>query len=289
MATDNTTTTTLEELVPEIVAETVLILQANAGILNTVTIKNTSGQPGLVCDFPTFTPVTSSEVETPGEQTATSNVIDIETNQHQATITEKVIVARISDLTKYTTQDIVAAASQLFASALQAKLEDDIVNLFSGFSQTVAGAGTTLGEAHIWDAIRRIKQANGNVGNLVGVVSAKQYWGEKGIRKLIVDADADSGNLGEELKRLGFLSNAFGIDWFVSNEINENVDSGGDAAGAIYQRGAIGLHTKDLFRLEVARGNTGAEARYSSLVCVGEWGVIEINDGWGVYALSDVS
>ena len=289
MATTLTTTTTLEELVPEIVAETVLILQANAGILNTVTIKNTSGQPGLVCDFPTFTEVTSSNVETPGEQTATTNVIDIETNQHQATITEKVIVARISDLTKYTTQDIVAAASQLFASALQAKLEDDIVNLFSGFSHTVAGAGTMLGEAHIWDAIRQIKQANGNVGNLVGVVSAKQYWGEKGIRKLIVDADADSGNLGEELKRLGFLSNAFGIDWFVSNEINENVDTGGDAAGAIYQRGAIGLHTKDLFRLEVARGNTGAEARYSSLVCVGEWGVIEINDGWGVYALSDVS
>ena len=289
MATDNTTTTTLEELVPEIVAETVLILQANAGILNTVTIKNTSGQPGLVCDFPTFTEVTSSNVETPGEATANSNVIDIETNKHQATITEKVIVARISDLTKYTTQDIVAAASQLFASALQAKLEDDIVNLFGGFSQTVAGAGTSLAEAHIWDAIRQIKQANGDVGNLVGVVSAKQYWGEKGIRKLIVDADADSGNLGEELKRLGFLSNAFGIDWFVSNEINENVDTGGDAAGAIYQRGAIGLHTKDLFRLEVARGNTGAEARYSSLVCVGEWGVIEINDGWGVYALSDVS
>jgi len=289
MATDNTTTTTLEELVPEIVAETVLILQANAGILNTVTIKNTSGQPGLVCDFPTFTEVTSSDVEAPGEQTATSNVIDIETNEHQATITEKVIVARISDLTKYTTQDIVAAASQLFASALQAKLEDDIVNLFSGFSHAVAGAGTALAESHIWDAIRQIKQANGNVGNLVGVVSAKQYWGEKGIRKLIVDADADSGNLGEELKRLGFLSNAFGIDWFVSNEINENVDTGGDAAGAIYQRGAIGLHTKDLFRLEVARGNTGAEARYSSLVCVGEWGVIEINDGWGVYALSDVS
>jgi len=289
MATDYTTTTTLTELIPEIVAETVLILQANAGILNTVTIKNTSGQPGLVCDFPTFTQVTSSDVETPGEKTATTNVIDIETNEHQATITEKVIVARISDLTKYTTQDIVAAASQLFASALQAKLEDDIVNLFSGFSQTVAGAGTTLGEAHIWDSIRQIKQANGNVGNLVGVVSAKQYWGEKGIRKLIVDADADSGNLGEELKRLGFLSNAFGIDWFVSNEINENVGSGGDAAGAIYQRGAIGLHTKDLFRLEVARGNTGAEARYSSLVCVGEWGVIEINDGWGVYALSDVS
>ena len=290
MATTLTTVTTLAELVPEIVAETTLILQAKAGILDTVALKNTSGMPGLVADFPTYTEVPSSDVETPGEATANTNVIDLETNAHQATITEKVISARVSDLSNnYTTGDIIQAGAQLFSSALLAKLEDDIVNLFSGFTQTVAGAATTLSEAHIWDAIRQIKQANGDVSNLVGVVSAKQYWGAKGLRALIVDADADSGVLGEEMKAKGFVSRAFGIDWFVSNEINEDVGAGGDAAGAIYQRGAIGLHTKDLFKIEIARGNTGAEARYSSLVCVGEWGVIEVNDGWGVYALSDVS
>jgi len=289
MATTYTTSTTLTELIPEIVAETILILQANAGILNTLTIKNTAGEPGLTCDFPTYTQIASSSVETPGENTANTNVVAIETNDHQATITEKVLVARISDLTKYTTGDIITAGSQLFGSALQAKLEDDVVNLFSGFSQKIAGAGTSLTEAHIWDAIRQIKQSNGNVGNLVGVISAKQYWGEKGIRKIIVDADADSGNLGEALKALGFVSNGFGIDWFISNEINEDVGSGGDAAGAIYQRGAIGLHTKNIFKIEIARGSTAAEARYTSLICVGEWGVIEVNDGWGVYALTDVS
>jgi hypothetical protein len=290
MATTYSTTTTLTELVPEIVAEALIILQAEAGIINTVRIKNTAGQPGLACDFPTYTEVPSSDVETPGENTANTNVVDLETNAHSASITEKVIVARISDLAnKYTTDDLVESASMLFASALKAKLEDDIVNLFSGFSQTIAGAGTTLGEAHIWDAIRQIKQANGNTNNLVGVVSAKPYWGEKGIRKLIVTANADSGNLGEELKRAGFVSNAFGIDWFVSNEINEDVASGGDAAGAIYQRGAIGLHVKNILDVNVYKGSTGGEARYSSLVAVGEWGVIEVNDGWGVYALSDVS
>lgn len=290
MATDYTTTTTLTELVPEIVAEALIILQAEAGIVNTVKIKNTAGQPGLVCDFPTYTEIPSSDVETPGEKIATTNVVDLETNAHEATITEKVITARISDLAnKYTTDGIVGAASIMFASALKAKLEDDIVNLFSGFSQTVAGAGTSLTEAHIWDAIRQISQANGNTSDLVGVVSGKQYWGEKGLRKIIVTANADSGNLGEDLKKAGFVSNAFGIDWFVSNEIDEDVASGGDAAGAIYQRGAIGLHVKNILDVQVYKGSTGGEARYSSLVAVGEWGVIEINNGWGVYALSDVS
>jgi len=290
MATTYTTTTTLTELVPEIVAEALIILQAEAGIVNTVRIKNTAGQPGLACDFPTYTEVPSSDVETPGENTATTNVIDLETNAHSATITEKVITARISDLAnKYTTDDIVEAASIAFASAMKAKLEDDIVNLYSGFDLTEAGAATTLTEAHIWGAIRQIKDANGNINNLVGVVSPKQYWGEKGLRKLIVTANADSGNLGEELKKAGFVSNAFGIDWFVSNEIDEDVASGGDAAGAIYQRGSIGLHVKNILDVQVYKGSTGGEARYSSLVAVGEWGVIEINGTWGVYLLSDVS
>lgn len=290
MATDFTTTTTLEELVPEIVAEVLIVLQTRAGILDTVRIKNTSGQPGLVCDFPTYTEVTSSEVETPGEKTATTNVIDLETNTHQATITEKVIVARISDLaTKYTTDDLVEAASTLFSSAIMAKLEDDIVNLFSGFDLTGVTAGSTFAETHIWDAIRQLKAANADVNNLVGVISPKQYYGEKGLRKLIVTLNLESGAIGEEMKNRGFVSNACGIDWYVSNEIDEDVSSGGDAAGAIYQRGAIGLHTKDLFKVEVARGSTAAEARYDSLICVGEWGVIEIMGTWGVYEISDVS
>jgi len=290
MAVTPTTTTTLAELIPEIIAETTIILQANAGITDTLKVKNTEGIPGLTADFPTYTQVGSSDVETPGEATAPTNIIDLETNAHEATITEKVIAARVSDLAQEnSTDNIIESAATLFSSAILAKLEDDIVNLFSGFSQTVAGAGSTLSEDNIWECIRLIKAANGNVGNLVGVLSPKQYWGPKGLRKLIVDADADSGNLGEEMKKMGYVSNAFGIDWFVSNEINEDVGSGGDAAGAIYQRGAIGLHTKRLFNVELARGNTGAEARYSSLVCTGMWGVIEVNDGWGVYALSDVS
>ena len=287
MATDYTTLTTLTEVVPTIITRARLILQATAGIYSTLAVEDSTGRQGVVADFPTFTPVTSSDVETPGEKTATTNVIDLETNAHNATIVENVITFRPSYLAiQNSLESVITRISEAAASAMRAKMEDTAVGYFSGFSQTVAGAGTSLTEAHIWDAIRQIKAANGDVTNLVGVVSPKQYWGPKGLRALIVDADADSGNLGEEMKRMGYVSNAFGIDWLVSNEIDEDVASGGDAAGAIYQRGAIGIHHKSLFDIEL---QPHAEERYISVVCTGLFGMTEVYDNWGVYALSDVS
>ena len=290
MAETLTTTTTLTEIVPKIIARTLTILQSKAGILSTLRLKDMTGAPGRTCDFPVYTQVTSAEVEVPGEGTANTNVIDLETNAHLATLSEHKIVARITDAAlDGALEPIIVDTSNIFASAVGAKLEDDVVNLFGSFSQTIAGAGTALSELYIFDAIRQIRAANGDPRNLVGVLSPKQYYGEKGLRKIASDGAAARGDVGEDMKKMGFVDNIYGIDWLVSNEIEEDVSSGGDAAGGIYQRGAIGLAHKQLIKIELARGNTGGEAGYTSLICTGTWGEVEIENGWGVYALSDVS
>jgi len=287
MATTYTTLTTLTEIVPKLHAKTMAILNLEAGILDTLRVMDTAGQPGVVHEFATYTPVTSSDVETPGENTATTNVIDLETNTHLATVSEHVITFRVSDLARDNTiENIMQDIPKLAASAIRRKLEDDIVNLFGSFSQTVCGAGTTLTEVHLFDAIRQIRAAEGDVNNLVCVLSPKQIWGAKGLVGMSVDMDLNSGNIGEDFKRLGFVGRVMGMDILVSNEINEDVASGGDAAGAVYQRGAIGLATKNIFEVELQRN---AEARYTSIIFTGKWGEVEIYDGWGVYALSDVA
>lgn len=306
MTTTLSTTTTLTEIVPKIIAKALLIFQASAGIRNTLRVKDTSGQPGISTDFPTYTPVTSSEVETPGEGTKTTHVVDLESVAHAASVEEHVLTARITDLAMENTHnfnDVVDDCSALFASAIMAKYEDDVVNLFGSFSQTAAGAGNALSLGYIWDSIRQIQAGNGDVRNLVGVLSPKQYYGTsagaKGLVNLFVDAGnattntsragAAVGPVGDDLARMGFVGRALGIDWLVSNEIDEDVATLGDAAGAIYQRGAIAMNEKDLVRVETARGATGAEARYTALVAAGIWKEVEQYDAWGVYFLSDVA
>jgi hypothetical protein len=97
--------------------------------------------------------------------------------------------------------------------------------------------------------------------------------------------DIDSGKLGEDFKQKGFVSNAFGINIMVSNQINEDVASGGDAAGGIWTKNAIGLNWKGI-TIEAQRN---ASLRGYELVCTGRWKAVELEDYWGCYFLSDVS
>jgi hypothetical protein len=181
---------------------------------------------------------------------------------------------------------LLAKVTDIFSTAIKAKLEDDIVSLASGFSQTVAGAGINLLFDHFTQA-KQILHAQGvDVNNLVAVLSGKQVWGDKGISGFSVDADANSGVLGEEMKAMGFVSQVAGIPVLVSNEINQDVGGLGDAAGMIMSRDALGLHAFNLFSLEVdeIKRQDGVD-----VICKGKWGETELDNDKGVYLLTNVT
>lgn len=284
---NETLATNLAGIIQDIQAEVLYRLQNEAGILETVRWVDTTGEPGTTLDFPIYGTVTSSDVTQVAEGTDHSTNKQITNAATSAALEEHVIMSTISDLATLGTSRMLQDDLILFfTNAMRAKLENDIVGLFSGFSQTVAGAGTSMTVDHWFDALRQLKAASAPMNDIYACISPKQFYGAKGLRALVLDADADSGLLGEELKRKGFVSENFGIKTLVSNEINENVASGGDAAGAIYAKGAIGLHSKGLINIEVERN---ASLRGYEVVGVGRWKQVELVDTWGVYMLSDVS
>jgi len=196
-------------------------------------------------------------------------------------------MSTVSDLSMLGSRsDLVDSISKLFKNAMLAKLEDSIVSLFAGFSQTVAGAGVTMTLQHWYDAMQKIKAAGGSVKNLAAVISPKQFWGAKGLHSLVSTPATSNNVLSEELLAKGFINNPFGIKCLVSNEIDENVAAGGDAAAAIFDMSAIGLHTKGIFNLAFERNES---LRGFELVGVGRWRAVELIDTYGVYMLSDVS
>ena len=285
----NTTSTTLTEMVPIIRAESMYALTHIAGILDTLVIKNTLGGPGLIVEFPEWDAYTSSNVTASAEGTDDTTSITGQTNTNQATIGEHTIYTVITDLAQMTTQeDVVAKYSNILSYAMKAKLEDDVVSLFPSFSQTGCTAGTTMAEAHWWDSIRQIRVAGAPMNQIYAVLSPKSYYGAKGMRAMLdPDTGTPSGALGEELKTKGYVEHPFGIAGvLVSAEIDEDVATLGDAANAIYAKGAIGLHTKGLFNVEIERN---ASLRAFEMVCVGRWGEVEIFDTFGVYNLADVA
>ena len=247
-------------------------------------------------NFSDWTKLTSSNV-TEATQATTTTAVAITTAARTATISEHVIASTVSDLVLMgSSDDIKGQAGTALGNAVAAKLDADLTALGTGFSQTEFGAGTELALSHIFGSMRQLKAASAPMPyNLV--LSPKQVWGAKGLISLLHDDAVTGSNAkpmslmggkGEEAFQVGFVGSIAGFNVYWSDQIEENVGSGGDAAGFAFSKGAVGLAVgpEGLFRIETERN---ASFRSTEYVAVGFWGEVEIKDAFGVYILSDVS
>ena len=247
-------------------------------------------------NFSDWTKLTSSNV-TAATQATTTTAVAITTAARTATVSEHVIASTVSDLVLMgSNDDIVGQAGTALGNAVAAKLDDDLVELGKGFSQTESSAGTALALSHVFGSMRQLRSASAPMPYSL-VLSPKQVWGAKGIISLLHDDAVTGSNAkpmslmgtkGEEAMSTGFVGSIAGFNVYWSDQIDEDVSSGGDAAGFAMSKGGIGLGVgaEGLFRVASERDEMLRAVNY---VATGFWGEIEIKDAFGVYVLTDVS
>ena len=280
----------------KVIGDAVLAFNHSNVMLPLVTSKQ-AVKGAITVQFPEYDKVASSSVGAGTDGSDYSTVTSITTNARTATVSEHVIRADVSDLARMgNADDLTGNVGDILGNAVAAKLDDDLVELGKTFSQTECGAGTQLALSHIFGSMRQLRSAGAPFPyNLV--LSAKQVWGPKGLIALTNDAAVTGsnskplsllGNKGEEAMATGMIGNIAGFDVYWSDQIDEDVSSGGDAAGFAFSKGAVGLAIgpEGLIRIETERN---ASFRSTEYVAVGFWGQVEIKDAFGVYILSDVS
>jgi hypothetical protein len=280
----------------KVIGDAVLAFNHSNVMLPLVTSKQ-AVKGAITVQFPEYDKVASSSVGAGTDGADYTTVTSITTNAKTATVSEHVIRADVSDLARMgNADDLTGNVGDILGNAVAAKLDDDLVELGKTFSQTECGAGTTLALSHIFGSMRQLRSAGAPFPyNLV--LSAKQVWGPKGLIALTNDAAVTGsnskplsllGNKGEEAMATGMIGNIAGFDVYWSDQIDEDVSSGGDAAGFAFSKGAVGLAIgpEGLMRIETERN---ASFRTTEYVAVGFWGQVEIKDSFGVYILSDVS
>ena len=247
-------------------------------------------------NFSDWTKLTSGNV-TAATQATTTTAVAITTAARTATVSEHVIASTVSDLVLMgSNDDIVGQAGTALGNAVAAKLDDDLVELGKGFSQTESSAGTALALSHVFGSMRQLRSASAPFPYSL-VLSPKQVWGSKGIISLLHDDAVTGSNAkpmslmgskGEEAMSTGFVGSIAGFNVYWSDQIDEDVSSGGDAAGFAMSKGGIGLGVgaEGLFRVASERDEMLRAVNY---VATGFWGEIEIKDAFGVYILTDVS
>ena len=280
----------------KVIGDAVLAFNHSNVMLPLVTSKQ-AVKGAITVQFPEYDKVASSSVGAGTDGSDYTTVTSITTNAKTATVSEHVIRADVSDLARMgNADDLTGNVGDILGNAVAAKLDDDLVELGKTFSQTECGAGTQLALSHIFGSMRQLRSAGAPFPyNLV--LSAKQVWCPKGLIALTNDAAVTGsnskplsllGNKGEEAMATGMIGNIAGFDVYWSDQIDEDVSSGGDAAGFAFSKGAVGLAIgpEGLMRIETERN---ASFRTTEYVATGFWGQIEIHDGFGVYILSDVS
>ena len=274
----------------KIIGDAVVAFNKSNVMLPLVTAKQ-AVKGAITVQFVDYTKIGSGDVGAATDGSDYTTMTSIDTAAKSATVSEHVIRTDVSDLAAMgSAEDYTGNVGAVLGNAVAAKLDDDLVTLGESFSQTECGAGTALALDHLFGSMRQLRAAGAPFPyNLV--LSPKQVWGAKGLSGLLVENS--SGTLADNPLSASKLTNGeigkvAGFDVYWSDQINENVGSGGDAAGFAMSKGALGLAIgpEGLIRIETERN---ASFRTTEYIATGFWGEIEIHDGFGVYILSDVS
>ena len=274
----------------KIIGDAVIAFNHTNVMLPLVTSKQ-AVKGAITVGFPDYTKIASSSVDAVADGADQSTVVSMTTTARNCTISEHVIRADVSDLAVMgNADDLTGNVGQILGNAVAAKLDADLTALGTAFSQTECGEGTALALDHVFGSMRQLRAAGAPFPyNLV--LSPKQVWGAKGLSGLLVDpsAGAQADNpLSQAKLANGEVGKIAGFNVYWSDQIEENVGSGGDAAGFAFSKGAVGLAigSEGLIRIETERN---ASFRTTEYIAVGFWGQVEIKDAFGVYVLSDVS
>jgi len=231
---------------------------------------------------------------------ALSEGVDISTPQQLSvtvtsiTASEHGIMTFVSDrLSRQNNEDILAHVGEVQGGALGRLLEDDLITLFDGFSNSIGSDGSNLTYRDIAGAVSYLKtDNNSSYGMAPGAANAVMH--PEQIRRFVQEVTGiQAGGSGMAAQPIPegitadviqnyFRGNerAFGVPIFQSGVLSR--DSDGDAKGAVFVPGALALAMAHEMEAEEERD---ASLRGTEMVMVGEWGEAEVADPWGVEML----
>lgn len=280
-----TNTTTLNDLLPSIVAEALFVASEKSimrGLVRNYTLAPGNGKTVTVPIFPKVTAAGLTEATAP---TAT----EISTDGAVLTVSEVGLTATISDLAIMSSAtNVVADIGRLMGEAIARKIDSDLMALFDGFSTTVGGVSTTATPALLFRAIAQLRSAGYDTSNDCAIVlhPAVAYDVASVLTSTFA---APASAVGNSALENGFMGMLGGVPVYQSSLVNQSTlasNASGDYGCGIFHKDALGLAMMQDIKIETQRQ---AAARGFDIVGSAIYGVGELYDGAGVLGTFDSS
>jgi len=275
------TTTTLNDLLPQITAEAMFV--ANERSIMRGLVKNyplPAGQ-GKTITVPRY-PVQSAAAVTEGDEVSNTAV---STDGVTLTVSTIAIRTLVTDLARASAaSNVVVDMGRLFGEAIAKKIDQDLLALFSGFSTGVGGASTAMSASLVAQAVARLR-ANAVPGDALACVLHPYiaYDLKKDLTNTF--ANPNAGIIQNEAMSQGYVGMLFGVPVFESSNIADT-GTAGDYVGAVFHRDALGLALVGDISIESQRR---ASFLGDDIVASAHYGVGELYDTYGVKITADSS
>ena len=275
------TTTTLNDLLPAITAEAMFVANERSimrGLVKNYSIPASNGKTITVPIYPTQ----SAAALTEGDEVSNTA---ISTDGVTLTVSTVAIRTMVTDLVRASAaSNVVADVGRLFGEAIAKKMDQDLLALFSGFSNGVGGTSSALSAAIVAQAVAKLRANAVPSDNLACVVNPYVAYDLKSALTNTF-ANPNAGIIQNEAMATGYVGTLFGVPVFESSNI-ANTGTAGDYVGAVFHRDALGLAMIGDIQIETQRR---ASFVGDDIVASAHYGVGELYDGYGVKITADSS
>ena len=280
-----TNTTTLNDLLPSIVAEALFVASEKSILRGLVRNYSLGAGQGKTVTVPIYPKVTAAALTEATAPTFTA----VSTDGAVLTVSEVGLTAQVSDLALMaSSSNVVADIGRLFGEAVARKMDTDLMALFMALStSTVGGVTTTATPALIFQAIAKLRSQGYDTSNDCAIVLHPNVAYD--VASVLTSTfAAPASAIGNSALENGFMGMIGGVPVYQSSLVP--VETGGSAAGdyacAVFHKDAFGLAVMQDIRIESQREAT---KRGFDIVGSAIYGVGELYDAAGVRMIFDSS
>jgi len=279
------TTTTLNDLLPEIIQEAMFVASERSIMRGLVKNYTLAPGQGTHVNVPIY-PIQTAAPITEGNEVGNTAV---STNTAQLTVSPVAIRTLLTDLARTAAaSNVVADLGRLFGEAVARKMDQDLTALFGSLN---AGFGDYTGQitaASIFQAVAKLKASAVPTEGMVCVLHPEIAYDLKSALTTQGNVPFTSGaysDVSNEAMRMGYVGQLAGIPVYETSNI-ANTGTAGDYAGAVFNRDAFGLGMIGDIAIETQRR---ASFLGDDIVCSAYYGTGILQNNYGRYLAFDSS
>lgn len=273
-----TTSSTLDDLFVNIIAQARFTAEEQSLLRNLVTVYNIEAEAGMTVQVPKYPSIAAAALTEGTDMSSTT----VSTSSVSITAGEVGAQVFLTDIAARGAGNPADELGTVLGNAIATKMDKDIIGLFDGFSTSLGAAAQEITAADIFKAAATLRAAKAP-GQYVAVLHPYQAYQLKA-NLTNTFANPNAGVVQNEVMQRSFIGSLAGVDIYESANIT--VDANDDAKGAVFAPEAVAVAMVQDFKLEPERdaSNRGFELNATAV-----YGVGELDDAYGVEMFFDAA